>query len=70
MLQRCIGIRDISECIKISKNTVLRLLNSMDIKLVPLQKKYKELQVDELWSYLKDKGNKVWLIYAVCAETK
>ena len=70
MLQRGIGIRDISECLKISKNTVLKLLNSMDIKLVPLQKKYKELQVDELWSYVKHKGNKTWLIYAVCAESK
>jgi insertion element IS1 protein InsB len=70
MLQRGIGIRDISECLKISKNTVLRLLNSIDIKLVPLQKKYKELEVDELWSYVKHKDNKVWLIYAICAETK
>ncbi len=70
MLKRGIGIRDISECLKISKNTVLRLLNSTDIKLAPLQNKYKELQIDELWSYVKHKGNKVWLIYAVCAETK
>lgn len=70
MLQRGIGIRDISECLRISRNTVLKLLNSRAVKLAPLQKKYKELQIDELWSYVKHKSNKVWLIYAVCAETK
>lgn len=70
MLERGMGIRDISECLEISKNTVLKLLNSNNIQLVPSQKKYKELQIDELWSYVKYKNNKVWLIYAICADTK
>lgn len=58
------GIRDIAEVEQISIGKVLYSL--VKLKLVPRAKKshYEELEIDEFWSYVGKKANKVWLIYA------
>jgi IS1 family transposase/transposase-like protein len=69
MLVRGIGIRDIAEIENISINKVLStLVNSKHI-ISPKQSYYDILEVDEFWTYVENKKNKVWLIYAYHRET-
>ena len=69
MLVRNVGIRDITEIENISTNTVLSILTKSDKTITPKQKYYDVLEVDEFWTYVGDKGTKVWLIYAYHRET-
>ncbi|KAA6328500.1 hypothetical protein EZS27_022614 [termite gut metagenome] len=64
MLVRGVGIRDISEIEKVSINKVLSVLVRSNHKIKPKQSHYDKLEVDELWTYVGNKKNKVWLIYA------
>ncbi|KAA6348566.1 hypothetical protein EZS27_003976 [termite gut metagenome] len=64
MLVRGVGIRDISEIEKVSINKVLSVLVHSNHKIKPKQSHYDKLEVDELWIYVGNKKNKVWLIYA------
>jgi len=64
MLVRGIGIRDISEIEKISIKKVLSVLVSSNHTIKPRQSHYDSLEVDEFWTYVGKKANKVWLIYA------
>jgi IS1 family transposase/transposase-like protein len=64
MLVRGVGIRDIAEIAKVSINKVLSVLVRSNHAIKPKQKHYDSLEVDELWTYVGNKGNKVWLIYA------
>jgi IS1 family transposase/transposase-like protein len=64
MLVRGIGIRDISVIERISiKKVLLVLVNSTHI-IKPKLNHYDCLEVDEFWTYVGEKKNKVWLIYA------
>ena len=64
MLVRGIGIRDISEILKISVGKVLKTLTSSQYKIKPARKHYDCLEIDEFWTYVGHKTNKIWLIYA------
>jgi serine kinase of HPr protein (carbohydrate metabolism regulator) len=64
MLVRGIGIRDIRAVLKVSITTVLKALKSTKYKINPKQNHYDRLEIDEFWTYVGKKQNKVWLIYA------
>ena len=64
MLVRGIGIRDISEIERISIRKVLSTLVNSKYILKPQQSHYDSLEVDEFWTYVGKKANKLWLIYA------
>ena len=64
MLVRGIGIRDVSEIENISIKKVLSVLVKSDHQITPGQSHYDSLEVDEFWTYVGKKKNKVWLIYA------
>jgi IS1 family transposase len=69
MLVRGVGIRDIAEIESISTDKVLSVLaNSNDI-ILPQKDYYECLEVDEFWTYVESKSNKVWLIYAYDGES-
>jgi transposase-like protein len=69
MLVRGIGIRDISIILQISITKVLKTLTSLKYSIQPQQTHYDCLEIDEFWTYVKEKKNKVWLIYAYHRET-
>ena len=64
MLVRGVGIRDISVIEGISIGKVLSVLAGSIYKIVPKQRHYDELEVDEFWTYVGKKQQKQWLIYA------
>jgi IS1 family transposase len=64
MLVRGIGIRDISAILKISAGKVLKTLCSSRYEMQSKKKHYGTLEVDEFWTYVGKKENKIWLIYA------
>jgi IS1 family transposase len=69
MLVRGIGIRDISAVLHISITKVLKTLTASKYSIQPRQNRYDCLEIDEFWTYVKEKKNKVWLIYAYHRET-
>jgi IS1 family transposase/transposase-like protein len=69
MLVRGVGIRDIGIILGISITTVLKVLKSTKYKIKPKQTHYDCLEIDEFWTYVGKKKNKVWLIYAYHRET-
>jgi IS1 family transposase/transposase-like protein len=73
LLLRNSGIRDIETILKVSRRCVLDTLlrESAAYELIPKLKRYKSIQVDEHWSYVRHKKKgKRWLIYAYAPETK
>ena len=64
------GIRTISKSLLVSTKTVFRILIQAKVNLNPKKIKYEKIIIDELWSYVQNKKNKQWVIYAICAETK
>ncbi|MDR0375324.1 MAG: IS1 family transposase, partial [Treponema sp.] len=64
MLVRGVGIRDIGIILQISITTVLKVLKPTKYKIKPKQSHYDCLEIDEFWTYVGKKKNKVWLIYA------
>jgi IS1 family transposase len=67
MLVRGIGIRSVVLCISITK--VLKVLKESKYTIQPKQKHYDCLEIDEFWTYVGKKKNKIWLIYAYHRET-
>jgi IS1 family transposase/transposase-like protein len=64
MLVRGIGIRDIAEIEEVSEKKVLSVLVHSHQIITPKQQHYDSLEIDEFWTYVGNKKNKVWLIYA------
>ena len=64
MLVHGIGIRDIAIVEKVSIKKVLSTLVNSNHILKPKQNHYDSLEVDEFWTYVGNKKNKKWLIYA------
>ena len=64
MLVRGIGIRDVSVIEGVSIHKVLSVLVKSSYVLTPKQSHYDSLEIDEFWTYVQKKSNKVWLIYA------
>lgn len=72
LLLRNSGIRDIETVLKVSRNTVLKVLSSEAKKceIIPKQQHYTSVQIDEHWSYVHQrKKKKRWLIYAYAPQT-
>jgi IS1 family transposase len=69
MLVRGIGITDISVIENISIKKVLSVLVNSNRIITPKQQHYNNLEVDEFWTYVGKKKNKVWLIYAYHSAT-
>jgi insertion element IS1 protein InsB len=63
------GIRDIAEVERISIGKVLRTLTESTYEIQPQQSHYESLEVDEFWTFVGNKKNKLWLIYAYHRET-
>lgn len=72
MLLRNCGIRDISALLKVSRKCVLNCLirSAASAKIAPKKSHYKSVQIDEHWSYVGNKKNKRWLIYAYSPENE
>jgi IS1 family transposase/transposase-like protein len=64
MLVRGLGVRDIAYIEGISPFNVLSVLLESAYKIIPRKNHYDNLEVDEFWSYVGSKKNKLWLIYA------
>ncbi len=71
LLCRNAGIRDITVCCNISQQCVLKTLKKHGKQtVVPQKKEYRSVQIDEVWSFVGQKKNKYWLLYAYAPETK
>ena len=70
LLERGSGIRDIQYVLKVSKTRILKVLANFSLRFKPKLKSYKSVQIDELWSYVHNKKNKTWMIYAYSSEGK
>jgi hypothetical protein len=64
MVVRGCGVRDISAILCISITKVLKILKSLKYKIKPKKDHYDVLEIDEFWTYVGKKSNKIWLIYA------
>ena len=64
MLVRGIGITDISVIENVSIKKVLSVLVNSNRIITPKQAHYDGLEIDEFWTYVGNKKNKVWLLYA------
>ena len=65
----CSGIRDIAEVERISIGKVLRTLSESTYQIQPKQSYYESIEVDGFWTFVGNKNNKQWLIYAYHQET-
>jgi IS1 family transposase len=64
MLVRGTGIRDISEIEGVSTGKALSVLVKSEKVIKPKKRHYENIEVDEFWTYVGKKQEKVWLIYA------
>jgi IS1 family transposase len=64
-----IGIRDISTVLRISISKVFNVLKSSNYKIILPFPYYDYPKIDEFWTYVGKKKNKVWLIYAYHRES-
>ena len=69
MLVRGCSIADIVVIEKVSKYKVLSVLVNSNYEIRPKRRYYRKLQVDEFWTYVGHKKNKVWLVYAYDPDT-
>jgi hypothetical protein len=69
MMVRGIGIRDISVIEGISIVKVLSVSVKSCYVIKPKQTHYNSLEVDEFWTYVGKKKNKIWLIYVYDRES-
>ena len=69
LMVRGSGVRDIAEVERISIGKVLRTLSESIYQIRPKQSHYECLEVDELWTFVGNKQNKQWLIYAYYRES-
>ena len=64
MLVRGCSIADIVVIEKVSKYKVLSVLVKSAHQIKPKKRYYRRIQVDEFWTYVGHKKNKIWLVYA------
>ena len=69
MLVRGCSVADIVVIEKVSKYKVLSVLVNSNYQIRPKRRYYRKLQVDEFWTYVGRKKNKVWLVYAYDPDT-
>ncbi len=56
----------------VSPQTTINLILSegKKVKILPQQKYYERLEIDEMYSFVSKKAKKVWIFYAYAPETK
>ena len=66
------GIRDCNKVFGVSAKCTLRLILEFgkSILVRPKRRRYRKVQVDELWSFVNEKGRKVWIFYVYAPETR
>ena len=71
MIHGC-GIRDCQKVYGINPKTTLSLIlkKGMEVSIKPKLKRYSQIQIDEMYSFVKEKGKKVWIFYAYAPQTK
>ncbi len=69
LMARGSGVRDIAEVERVSIGKVLRTLSQSKYQIQAQQSHYETLEVDEFWTFVGNKQNKQWLIYAYHRET-
>ena len=69
LMVRGSGVRDIAEVEHISIGKVLKTLSQSAYQIQPKQIHYESLEIDEFWTFVGNKQNKQWLIYAYHRET-
>ncbi|STR01908.1 IS1 transposase [Kingella kingae] len=69
MTIRGCGIRDIAAITGYSKDKVQAALKRHEFEPFPKQKHYPTLEIDEFWTFVGNKSNKVWLVYAYHRES-
>lgn len=69
MLVRGCSIADIVVIEQVSKEKVLSVLLSSKHQIKPKRKNYNHLEIDEFWTFVGNKSNKQWLIYAYDRES-
>jgi insertion element IS1 protein InsB len=72
LLKEGCGIRSIARILNISKNTVLARIISIGKKLKPkaLLQKGCSYEMDEIWTFIGNKGNVSWITYAIERKSK
>ncbi len=46
------------------------IIYAKKIEITPQKEYYESLQIDEFWTYVGNKSNKVWLLYVYSAENQ
>ena len=66
------GIRDCNKIFGISPKATLKLIlqEGQKVQISPKRKYYERVQIDELYSFVNQKGKKVWIFYAYSPDTK
>ncbi|MBC6399921.1 MAG: hypothetical protein GDA51_07200 [Ekhidna sp.] len=64
MFVRGCGIKDISVILGISLGKVLKTLESQQLSMQPKRSFYDKLEVDEFWTYVRNKSHKQWFIFS------
>ncbi len=64
MIARGCGVRDIVAIEGISSQKALTTLVNSDYKIKPKKQYYQFLEIEEFWTFVGNKKNKQWLIYA------
>ena len=59
----CLGIRNIAAIADISIFKVLSILIGINYSLKPKHRHYESLEIDEFYTFVGSKKNKLWLIY-------
>jgi len=71
LLKESCGIRSISRILKISTTTVLHIIKREADKIEkPKVRMNKEYEMDEIKTYVQDKENEQWIIYAIDKKTR
>ena len=63
-LVRGCGIRDVAVILLVSIGKVLSVLVNSHYDLKPKRTHYTRLEIDELWTFVRSKSHRKWLIYA------
>ena len=66
------GIRDCAAVFQVSQVAVIQLIirYAKRCSIVPRQKHYRRILIDEFYSFVQNKDKKVWIFYAYAPETK
>ncbi len=66
------GIRDCSSVFNVSQRCVLQLIisHSQNLRIIPQRRHYHRILLDEFYSFVQNKGKKVWVFYAYAPDTR